>query len=160
MTSSTSSKFDVAIVGYGPVGALSALLLAAADLRVVILERSVEPLELPRAVGLDGEAVRMFQRIGYGSTIADLLQGPREKEEIHFTNSKSLNPSGKALTIAAWIKPDAKDGTILVRGAASIGFALILTDSKPRLLLRATGTPDDAGSTTARGNEWTQLAGV
>jgi 3-(3-hydroxy-phenyl)propionate hydroxylase len=90
MTDSTSSgvDFDVAIVGYGPVGALSALLLAAADLRVVILERSVDPLELPRAVGLDGESVRMFQRIGYGSEVANLLQPPREREEIHFTNSK------------------------------------------------------------------------
>ena len=88
MTASTSAEYDVAIVGYGPVGALSALLLASANLRVVILERSVEALELPRAVGLDGESVRMFQRIGYGAAIADLLQAPREREEIHFTNSK------------------------------------------------------------------------
>ena len=49
------TDFDVAIVGYGPVGAFSALLLAAAGLRVAILERSREPVILPRAVGLDGD---------------------------------------------------------------------------------------------------------
>ena len=37
--------FDVAIVGYGPVGALSALLLAECGLRVAILERSRDPVE-------------------------------------------------------------------------------------------------------------------
>ena len=62
----TSSKYDVAIVGYGPVGALTALELANVGLRVVVLERSGEPVVLPRAVGLDGESVRAFQRIGFG----------------------------------------------------------------------------------------------
>lgn len=57
---------DVAIVGFGPVGALVALLLDDAGLRVAILERSVEPVVLPRAVGLDGESLRAFQRIGLG----------------------------------------------------------------------------------------------
>ena len=51
-----STNPDVAIVGYGPVGAALALQLAHAGLRVVVLERSREPVELPRAVALDGEA--------------------------------------------------------------------------------------------------------
>ena len=46
--------------------ALYALLLANAGLRVSILELSRDPVELPRAVGLDGESVRAFQRIGFG----------------------------------------------------------------------------------------------
>ncbi len=61
--------FDVAIVGYGPVGAFSALLLAEAGLRVVVLERSRDPVVLPRAVGLDGESLRAFQRIGRGDAL-------------------------------------------------------------------------------------------
>jgi 2-polyprenyl-6-methoxyphenol hydroxylase-like FAD-dependent oxidoreductase len=66
-------NFDVVIIGYGPVGALMALELADADLRVAILERSREPVVLPRAVGLDGEAVRAFQRLGFGQDVAVLL---------------------------------------------------------------------------------------
>ena len=79
---------DVAIVGYGPVGAFASLLLADAGLRVAILERSTEPVVLPRAVGLDGESVRAFQRIGLGDTINAILQPPREKDEVCFTNSR------------------------------------------------------------------------
>jgi 3-(3-hydroxy-phenyl)propionate hydroxylase len=82
------SDFDVAIVGFGPVGAFSALLLAEAGLRVAILERSREPVVLPRAVGLDGESVRAFQRIGLGDAVAALLQPPREREEVCFTDSQ------------------------------------------------------------------------
>ena len=80
--------YDVAIVGYGPVGAFTALLLADAGLRVAILERSRELVILPRAVGLDGESVRAFQRIGLGDEVAAILQPPRERDAIHFTNSR------------------------------------------------------------------------
>ena len=82
------ASFDVAIVGYGPVGAFAGLLLADAGLRVVILERSREPVILPRAVGLDGESVRAFQRIGLGDEVAALLQPPRERDRVCFTDSK------------------------------------------------------------------------
>lgn len=82
------SEFDVAVVGYGPVGALTALLLAEEGLRVAVLERSTEPVVLPRAAVLDGESLRAFQRIGLGETVAAILQPPREKDELWFTNSK------------------------------------------------------------------------
>ena len=84
----TSEKHDVAIVGYGPVGALTALELADAGLRVVVLERSTEPVILPRAVGLDGESARAFQRIGFGDEIVGLCQPPREKDDLVFANSR------------------------------------------------------------------------
>ncbi len=80
--------FDVAIVGYGPVGAFAALQLAEAGLRVALLERSRELVELPRAVGLDGESVRAFQRIGLGDEVAAILQPPRERDRVCFTDSK------------------------------------------------------------------------
>jgi len=82
-----TAQYDVAIVGYGPVGAFSALLLAEEGLRVAILERSTEPVVLPRAVGLDGESVRAFQRIGLGGPVAGILQAPREVDRVCFTDS-------------------------------------------------------------------------
>ena len=80
--------YDVAIVGFGPVGAFTALLLAESGLRVAVYEASNEPVVLPRAIGLDGESVRSFQRVGRGQIISDLLQPPRENDVLAFTNSK------------------------------------------------------------------------
>ncbi len=83
----SDNHFDVAIVGYGPVGALAALLLADAGLRVAILERSGELVPLPRAVGLDGESMRAFQRIGLGDAVEEIVQPAREVDRVCFTDS-------------------------------------------------------------------------
>ena len=84
----TTPDYDVAIVGYGPVGAGAAILLADAGLRVAVIERTTDVVQLPRAVGLDGEVVRAFQRIGLGDEIAAILQPYRDPDEIAFTDSK------------------------------------------------------------------------
>ena len=83
-----TESYDVAIVGYGPVGAYTAIQLADAGLSVAVLERSTKTVELPRAVGLDGESVRSFQRLGLAEPVAAILQPPREGDEICFTDSK------------------------------------------------------------------------
>ncbi|MEN8160902.1 MAG: bifunctional 3-(3-hydroxy-phenyl)propionate/3-hydroxycinnamic acid hydroxylase [Myxococcota bacterium] len=93
----SAERYDVAIVGYGPVGAYAALLLAEAGLRVAVLERSAEPVVLPRAVGLDGETLRSFQRIGLGERVEAILQPPREVDEVCFTDSKRNRLFGAAL---------------------------------------------------------------
>lgn len=80
--------FEIAIIGLGPVGALTALLLAEEGLRVAILEQSREPLTLPRAVGLDGESMRSFQRIGLGDAVDAIVQPPRETDRVDFTDSR------------------------------------------------------------------------
>ncbi len=81
-------NFDVAIVGYGPVGAFAALLLAEAGLRVAILERATGIFDLPRAVGLDGESLRSFQRIGLGDAVNEIVQPARAIEQVCFTDSQ------------------------------------------------------------------------
>jgi 3-(3-hydroxy-phenyl)propionate hydroxylase len=55
---------DVALVGYGPVGATLANLLGQAGWRVAVLEREAEIFALPRAVHYDGEVMRIFQAAG------------------------------------------------------------------------------------------------
>lgn len=84
----TAPDFDVAIVGYGPVGAFAALQLVEAGLSVAVLDRTTEIVPLPRAVGLDGESVRAFQRLGLGEKVDAILQPPRAKDEVCFTDSK------------------------------------------------------------------------
>ena len=80
--------FDVAIVGYGPVGAMGAYLLADAGLRVVVVEAETEIVDIPRAVNLDGEIVRAYQRVGQGEAIDAEVQPLREGDAVAFVNSK------------------------------------------------------------------------
>ena len=54
----------VVVVGAGPVGLLTALLLVRAGTAVTVLERRPEPWEAPRAVHLDDEVVRVLQSAG------------------------------------------------------------------------------------------------
>ncbi len=79
---------------------------------------------------------------------------------ISFENAPSLDPTGKPLSITAWVKTDSTDGTILVRGARVHGFALILTEGKPGMLLRTKGTTHVASASKAIGDGWTHVAGV
>ncbi len=65
---------EVAVVGYGPVGATLANLLGQAGIRTCIYERSVEPYPLPRACHLDAEIMRIFQGIGLGDEMAALTE--------------------------------------------------------------------------------------
>jgi len=82
------ADFDVAIVGYGPVGAMTALQLADAGVKVVLLDRREEIFDIPRAVGIDGEAMRAFQRLGMAEEVESIVQPRRETEELYFTDSK------------------------------------------------------------------------
>lgn len=56
--------YDVAIVGYGPVGQTLAALLGRAGHRVVAFDRYPTAYLLPRAVRFDHELMRIFQGIG------------------------------------------------------------------------------------------------
>lgn len=62
----------VVVVGAGPVGLVTALLLAAEGLRVVVLERSTAAATEPRAVHLDDEALRALQRLGLDRVVRAL----------------------------------------------------------------------------------------
>lgn len=55
---------DVAIVGYGPTGAVLANLLGARGWRVALFDREPGLLDLPRAVHFDGEVMRIFHAAG------------------------------------------------------------------------------------------------
>jgi len=56
--------FDIAIIGYGPVGAVAAILLGQNDLRVLVIEKEQDVYSLPRAIALDNEVMRILQRLG------------------------------------------------------------------------------------------------
>src|ERR1700747_440709 len=66
-------EFDVAIVGYGPVGQALAALLGRAGHRVAVFERFQEIYRLPRAVHLDHEIMRLLQWLGLADVLAEEL---------------------------------------------------------------------------------------
>jgi 2-polyprenyl-6-methoxyphenol hydroxylase-like FAD-dependent oxidoreductase len=71
---STELDFDVAIVGYGPVGQAAAALLGRAGHRVGVFERHAELYDLPRAVAFDHEIMRIWQSLGIVDELAGDLQ--------------------------------------------------------------------------------------
>jgi 3-(3-hydroxy-phenyl)propionate hydroxylase len=60
---------DVAIAGYGPVGAVLANLLGQAGLDVVVIEPTLDVYHLPRAAHFDDEIMRVFQGIGLADEV-------------------------------------------------------------------------------------------
>jgi 3-(3-hydroxy-phenyl)propionate hydroxylase len=55
---------DVAIIGAGPVGLMIGNILGLQGVRVVIVEKLDQIIDYPRAIGLDDEALRVFQSVG------------------------------------------------------------------------------------------------
>ena len=64
--------YDVLIVGYGPVGATLAGLLARRGLRVAAVEQAAGVYDKPRAISLDHEVMRIFQACGVAHEVAPL----------------------------------------------------------------------------------------
>ncbi|MFD6278383.1 bifunctional 3-(3-hydroxy-phenyl)propionate/3-hydroxycinnamic acid hydroxylase [Streptomyces sp. NPDC060209] len=63
---------DVIVVGYGPVGQVTALLLAARGWQVTVVERWPAPYPMPRAVSFDGESARILAAAGVGDSMSEL----------------------------------------------------------------------------------------
>jgi len=72
--------FDIAIVGYGPVGATLAGLLGRQGLQVGVFEKSATIFAQPRAVGFDHDAMRIFQRIGIAQQLGPHIASFRDAE--------------------------------------------------------------------------------
>jgi 3-(3-hydroxy-phenyl)propionate hydroxylase len=61
--------YDVAIVGFGPAGAVAAGLLGAQGIRTYVCDRLRDVYDKPRAIALDHEITRLFQQMGVARKI-------------------------------------------------------------------------------------------
>lgn len=72
--------YDVAIVGFGPTGAVAAGLLGQAGRRVFVCDRTRSVYDKPRAIALDHEILRIFQQLGIAERIEPWLAPFRASE--------------------------------------------------------------------------------
>ncbi len=79
---------------------------------------------------------------------------------VHVGKSRSLNPSGKSLTIMAWVKAERPDGVIFARGGGSHGYVLALRSGRPQLSIRAENTLSALTAKEKLGKKWAHVAGV
>jgi len=71
-----ADTYDVAIVGYGPVGATAANLLGQLGLNVVVIERDPDVYFRARAISTDEEVMRIWQQVGLADQLnADMQPG-------------------------------------------------------------------------------------
>jgi 3-(3-hydroxy-phenyl)propionate hydroxylase len=75
---------DVVVVGAGPCGLALASLLGTYGVRATLIEREVEPLDYPRAVGIDDEALRTLQMFG---GVDDVLRDTIQNTPIRYYTS-------------------------------------------------------------------------
>jgi 2-polyprenyl-6-methoxyphenol hydroxylase-like FAD-dependent oxidoreductase len=71
------SNVDCVVVGAGPVGLVTALLLAREGWQVVVVERWPSRYPMPRACTIDHEALRILQAAGVMADHADLFEPSR-----------------------------------------------------------------------------------
>ena len=100
--SEAMASFDVAIVGYGPVGQVAAGLLGQRGLKVYVCDRLPGVYEIPRAIALDHEIMRVFQQLGVVDAIAPHTEP--------FTNSEYFGVDGQLIRRMTMVAPPYPQG--------------------------------------------------
>ena len=79
---------------------------------------------------------------------------------VRVEKSESLNPTGKPLTVEAWVKAEKPAGVVLARGGPSHGYALIVKKGKPRFVVRVDEKVCAVAAKQKVVGKWVHLAGV
>ena len=67
-----SPEFDIAVIGFGPCGAVATALLGQAGFSVLAVDRTTEIYAKPRAMAVDHEIMRLFDNLGIADAILPL----------------------------------------------------------------------------------------
>lgn len=94
--------YDVAIVGYGPVGQVAAGLLGQRGFKVHVCDRLTEVYQIPRAIALDHEIMRVFQQLGVVEAIAPFTEP--------FSNSEYFGVDGQLIRRMTMLPPPYPQG--------------------------------------------------
>lgn len=92
-----SQVYDVAIVGFGPSGAVAASLLGQAGLKTYVCDKSSTVYDKPRAIALDHEIMRVFQQIGVAEDVLPHIEP--------FTPSEYFGVDGQLIRRMTMVAP-------------------------------------------------------
>lgn len=81
--------YEVAVIGAGPTGLMTALQLGQAGVRACLVEKRDDAFTTPRAIAYDAELMRNLQTVGVLDRIADSF--------VHDLGVRYLNAKGKVL---------------------------------------------------------------
>ena len=101
-TSQAHATVDVAIVGCGPAGVVLAALLGQAGATVHVCDRLPGVYEIPRAISLDHEILRVFQQIGVIDAVMPYIEP--------FTNSEYFGVDGQLIRRMTMVAPPYPQG--------------------------------------------------
>lgn len=83
-----------------------------------------------------------------------------EADTVTFDKTDSLDPSGKPLTLEAWVKADAPGGVVVAHGGPANGYALSIEARKPSFHVRANSELASATANLRLPQGWNHLIGV
>lgn len=93
---------DVVVVGAGPVGLATALLLAADGRSTHVVEQRPQPFGRPRAIVFDPESMRLFQRLGIVDDVAAMSDTVERAEWIGADGAPVLELDRSTPGAAGW----------------------------------------------------------
>jgi len=89
----TPTRWDAVVVGAGPAGSVTAMLLARQGARVLLLDRARFPRDKPCSEYLTPETTRVLERLGDG-----MLEAVEAKAHARLTGMKLVTPDGAEAT--------------------------------------------------------------
>jgi 3-(3-hydroxy-phenyl)propionate hydroxylase len=92
-----NAHFDVAVIGFGPAGAVAAALLGQVGITTLVVDKQHDIYPKPRAIALDHEIMRVFQQLG----LADRITAHCEP----FTPSEYYGADGRLIKRLATVEP-------------------------------------------------------
>jgi 3-(3-hydroxy-phenyl)propionate hydroxylase len=92
-----AAPYDVAIVGFGPSGAVAAGLLGALGIRTYVCDKSHEVYDKPRAISMDHEIIRLLQQMGVAKKIKPFVEP--------FTDSVFYGVDGQVIKRMSTVAP-------------------------------------------------------
>jgi flavoprotein hydroxylase len=96
------ARYDVAIVGYGPVGEMLAILLGQRGWRVGVFEKQPAAYPLPRAVHFDHEVGRILQAAGVAGEVAGMTEPADVYEWRNAAGETLLRFASRAAGLSGW----------------------------------------------------------
>jgi flavin-dependent dehydrogenase len=102
MASSTSASADVLIIGAGPAGAATAILLARAGCHVFLADRARFPRDKPCSEFISPEGVRVLSRLGVLGALETGVSEPLHGLTVHASKGSQLSGVFSRAAVKPW----------------------------------------------------------